>query len=354
MLRIVPYAAIHFGEQLSHIHTNLYPGVSVFILRSPVMSAACICLTLSVYTHAAPSSRGCTRGDHGSSSCSSRHLPFRSETHSPTLPLLLSAAFTLSAAVTRGPTGSYEYIRRFIVQLAGAEGGHGPDAPSALPVYDLMAGSASGRGGRGPGCRVHMTVLTAVHRITSALGSRLHAQLCTGAACTLFVTACVCAAGAIAVVATYPLDLVRTRLAWATEAPAQQQLAAVAAAGEGCLGADMQRHQMPRPCSIHNIHSHRRLLACSSRQLYTNQSPKVCLATCHIVCMAESYIIYVVTGGASPRAVHQQPGIWATLRGTMAEEGLAGLYRGCAPTLLVSTDSAHTCSSCLAETVAAL
>jgi len=43
--------------------------------------------------------------------------------------------------------GSYEYIRRFIVQLAGAEGGHGPDAPSSLPVYDLLAGSASGTGG---------------------------------------------------------------------------------------------------------------------------------------------------------------------------------------------------------------
>lgn len=37
------------------------------------------------------------------------------------------------------------------------------------------------------------------------------------------------AAGAIAVIATYPLDLVRTRLAWATESPAQQQ---TAAAGE--------------------------------------------------------------------------------------------------------------------------
>ena len=36
-------------------------------------------------------------------------------------------------------------------------------------------------------------------------------------------------AGAIAVVATYPLDLVRTRLAWATEAPSKAQLAAVAA-----------------------------------------------------------------------------------------------------------------------------
>jgi hypothetical protein len=32
----------------------------------------------------------------------------------------------------------------------------------------------------------------------------------------------------------------------------------------------------------------------------------------------------------------QHPGIWATLRGTMAEEGVVGLYRGCAPTLLVS------------------
>lgn len=42
------------------------------------------------------------------------------------------------------PAGSYEYIRRFIVQLSGAEGGHGPDAPSALPIYDLVAGSASG------------------------------------------------------------------------------------------------------------------------------------------------------------------------------------------------------------------
>jgi hypothetical protein len=42
------------------------------------------------------------------------------------------------------PAGSYEYIRRFIVELSGAEGGHGPDAPSALPIYDLVAGSASG------------------------------------------------------------------------------------------------------------------------------------------------------------------------------------------------------------------
>lgn len=41
-------------------------------------------------------------------------------------------------------TGSYEYIRRFIVEVSGAEKGHGPDAPSALPVYDLLAGSASG------------------------------------------------------------------------------------------------------------------------------------------------------------------------------------------------------------------
>jgi hypothetical protein len=40
--------------------------------------------------------------------------------------------------------GSYEYIRRFIVEVSGAEKGHGPDAPSALPVYDLLAGSASG------------------------------------------------------------------------------------------------------------------------------------------------------------------------------------------------------------------
>lgn len=42
------------------------------------------------------------------------------------------------------PAGSYEYIRRFIVEVSGAEKGHGPDAPSALPVYDLLAGSASG------------------------------------------------------------------------------------------------------------------------------------------------------------------------------------------------------------------
>lgn len=47
-------------------------------------------------------------------------------------------------ACTTVYAGSYEYIRRFIVQLSGAEGGHGPDAPSALPIYDLLAGSASG------------------------------------------------------------------------------------------------------------------------------------------------------------------------------------------------------------------
>jgi hypothetical protein len=39
----------------------------------------------------------------------------------------------------------------------------------------------------------------------------------------------------------------------------------------------------------------------------------------------------------------QHPGIWATLRGTVADEGLAGLYRGCAPTLLVR--GAHGCYS---------
>lgn len=40
----------------------------------------------------------------------------------------------------------------------------------------------------------------------------------------------VVAAGATAVLATYPLDLVRTRLAWATEIPV--------AAGEGDTTAD--------------------------------------------------------------------------------------------------------------------
>jgi hypothetical protein len=80
-------------------------------------------------------------------------------------------------------------------------------------------------------------------------------------------------AGAIAVMATYPLDLVRTRLAWATEAPAKQQLvAAVNAAGAAAAG-----RSAPEP---------------------------------HL-------------------------GIWSILRSTFAEEGVAGLYRGCAPTLLV-------------------
>lgn len=42
---------------------------------------------------------------------------------------------------------SFEYIRRFMVEVSvGVEGGHGPDAPASLPVYDLLAGSASGAG----------------------------------------------------------------------------------------------------------------------------------------------------------------------------------------------------------------
>jgi hypothetical protein len=47
------------------------------------------------------------------------------------------------------------------------------------------------------------------------------------------------------------------------------------------------------------------------------------------------YLVCAGAGGAQVQAL-QHPGIWATLRGTMVEEGVAGLYRGCAPTLLVS------------------
>lgn len=47
-------------------------------------------------------------------------------------------------------------------------------------------------------------------------------------------------------------------------------------------------------------------------------------------------LCHVCAGGSAQAQALQHPGIWATLRGTMAEEGVAGLYRGCAPTLLVS------------------
>lgn len=76
--------------------------------------------------------------------------------------------------------GSYEYIRRFIVQLSGAEGGHGPQAPSSLPVYDLLAGSASGGGQTA--CDVHHVLIMHVttHLLTGCKSTDCSVVLCHG------------------------------------------------------------------------------------------------------------------------------------------------------------------------------
>lgn len=170
-------------------------------------------------------------------------------------------------------------------------------------MYGLLNPSALGyrlhaqlrAGGGAAGCT---GAQDSPHSSPSALDCRLHAQLCTGAASALFATACVfgCAAGAIAVIATYPLDLVRTRLAWATEAPAQQQLAAVAAAGEGALWAVTRRPttcRTPSAFTKFTAHSNRTPQEAPCLLIYTviNQSVVFLLLCTWVTCriMAASY-----------------------------------------------------------------
>ncbi|KAF8059184.1 COAC2 [Scenedesmus sp. PABB004] len=147
--------------------------------------------------------------------------------------------------------GLYEHFRRVITPRLA----HPGSAAAGAPVYDLLAGSAS---------------------------------------------------GAAAVLATYPLDLVRTRLAWATEAPA---------------GVRARRGFIPRA----SAHAAR---APPPRGGPPDRLPPPARRRGAPAAAAGA-------GAGAPRwLARRRAGIVGLLACTAREEGVVGLYRGVAPTLL--------------------